>query len=109
MLAARADGPSLHVKVEVRDGNVPVPSHMFERRSCHFVFDTQIKSQLARTLYDIKCVAALLIRPRKVTQILITRRSAVRILGLPLLAEFRYIQYIYAMKMPQICALGLNG
>ena len=25
MLAARADGPSLHVKVEVRDGNVPVP------------------------------------------------------------------------------------
>ena len=27
MLAARADGPSLHVKVEVRDGNVPVPSH----------------------------------------------------------------------------------
>ena len=38
------------------------------RRSRHFVFDTQIKSQPARTLYDIKCVAALLIRPRKVTQ-----------------------------------------
>ena len=39
-----------------------------QRRSRHFVFDTHIKSQPARTLYDIKCVAALLIRPRKVTQ-----------------------------------------
>ena len=34
------------------------------------LFDTHIKSQPARTLYDIKCVAALLIRPRKVTQVL---------------------------------------
>ena len=40
-----------------------------QRRSRHFVFDTHIKSQPARTLYDIKCVAALLIRPRKVTQV----------------------------------------
>ena len=30
-----------------------------QRRSRRFVFDTQIKSQPARTLYDIKCVAAL--------------------------------------------------
>ena len=42
-----------------------------QRRSRHFVFGTQIKSQPTRTLYDIKCVAALLIRPRKVTQICI--------------------------------------
>ena len=40
-----------------------------QRRSRHFVFDTQIKSQPARTLHDIKFVAALLIRPRKVTQV----------------------------------------
>ena len=40
-----------------------------QRRSRHFVFDTHIKSQPARTLYDIKCVVALLIRPRKVTQL----------------------------------------
>ena len=40
-----------------------------QRRSRHFVFDTHIKSQPARTLYDIKCVAALLIRPRKVTEV----------------------------------------
>ena len=40
-----------------------------QRRSRHFVFDTKIKSQPARTLHDIKCVAALLIRPRKVTQV----------------------------------------
>ena len=39
-----------------------------QRRSHNFVFDTHIKSQPARTLYDIKCVAALLIRPRKLTQ-----------------------------------------
>ena len=39
-----------------------------QRRSRHFVIDTHIKSQPARTLYDIKCVVALLIRPRKVTQ-----------------------------------------
>ena len=42
-----------------------------QRRSRHFVFDTNIKSQPARTFYDIKCVAALLIRPRKVTQVYI--------------------------------------
>ena len=44
-----------------------------QRRSRHFVFDTHIKSQPARTLYDIKCVAALLIRPRKVTQTYLQR------------------------------------
>ena len=42
-----------------------------QRRSRHFVFDTHIKYQPARTLYDIKCVAALLICPRKVTQVYI--------------------------------------
>ena len=38
-----------------------------QHRSRHFA----ILSQPARTLYDTKCVAALLIRPRKVTQIYI--------------------------------------